>query len=105
MLEYLVQRHFLYNYQASNNSTKVEAPKENAGQVPTRETTRQTIPSFGVHRLRHFFASYMHDLGYSDAIIQALGGWSTDNVMKSVYRHALNEDEARKSVVNDFSFL
>lgn len=27
------------------------------------------------------------------------------NVMKSVYRHALNEDEARKSVVNDFSFL
>ena len=63
------------------------------------------IPSFGIHRLRHFFASYMHDLGYSDAIIQSLGGWSTDNVMKSVYRHALNEDEARKSVVNDFSFL
>lgn len=70
-----------------------------------RVQKRLNIPSFGVHRLRHFFASYMHDLGYSDAIIQALGGWSTDNVMKSVYRHALNEDEARKSVVNDFSFL
>lgn len=63
------------------------------------------MPTFGIHRLRHFFASYMHELGYSDAIIQALGGWSTDNVMKSVYRHALDSDEARKAVVNDFSFL
>ena len=35
-----------HNYQASNNNAKVEAPKENAGQAPTRETTRQTIPSF-----------------------------------------------------------
>ncbi len=70
-----------------------------------RTQKKLNIPSFGVHRLRHFFASYMHDLGYSDAIIQSLGGWSTDNVMKSVYRHAMNEDEARKSVVNDFSFL
>lgn len=70
-----------------------------------RVQKKLNIPSFGVHRLRHFFASYMHDLGYSDAIIQALGGWSTDNVMKTVYRHALNQDEARKSVVNDFSFL
>lgn len=62
------------------------------------------IPHFGIHRLRHFFASYMHDKGYSDAIIQAFGGWSTDNVMKSVYRHAINEDEAQKAVVNDFIF-
>lgn len=70
-----------------------------------RTQKKLNIPSFGIHRLRHFFASYMHDLGYSDAIIQSLGGWSTDNVMKSVYRHAMNEDEARKAVVNDFSFL
>lgn len=70
-----------------------------------RTQKKLSIPAFGIHRLRHFFASYMHELGYSDAIIQALGGWSTDNVMKSVYRHAMNEDEARKSVANDFSFL
>lgn len=62
------------------------------------------IPSFGIHRMRHFFASYMHDLGYSDAVIQSLGGWSTDCVMKSVYRHALNEDEARAQIANDFLF-
>lgn len=70
-----------------------------------RTQKKLSIPSFGIHRLRHFFASFMHDLGYSDAIIQSLGGWSTDNVMKSVYRHAMNEDEVRRSVVNNFSFL
>ena len=70
-----------------------------------RVQKRLNIPSFGIHRMRHFFASYMHDLGYSDAIIQSLGGWSTDSVMKSVYRHALNTDEVKQSVVNDFSFL
>lgn len=62
------------------------------------------IPSFGIHRLRHFFASYSHDLGYSDAMIQKMGGWSTDNVMKSVYRHAMNEDQAAESIKKDFSF-
>lgn len=60
------------------------------------------IPSFGVHRLRHYFASYAHELGYSDAVIQAVGGWSTDNVMKSVYRHALNVNEAAVSMASDF---
>lgn len=62
------------------------------------------IPHFGIHRLRHFFASYSHELGYSDAFIQAVGGWSTDNVMKSVYRHAMNEQEASIKMTDDFSF-
>ena len=62
------------------------------------------IPFFSVHKLRHFFASYAHDLGYSDAVIQSLGGWSTDNVMKKVYRHALGTSDALQSVKNDFSF-
>lgn len=62
------------------------------------------IPAFGIHRLRHFFASYSHELGYSDAVIQAVGGWSTDNVMKSVYRHAMNEQEAQAKMSEDFSF-
>lgn len=62
------------------------------------------IPYFSVHKLRHFFASYTHDLGYSDAIIQSVGGWNSD-VMKRTYRHALNEDEARQSIADNFSFL
>ena len=62
------------------------------------------IPSFPIHKMRHFFASYSHDLGYSDATIQAMGGWSTDNVMKRVYRHAMNESEVRKQITTDFTF-
>ena len=61
------------------------------------------IPFFSLHKLRHFFASYSHELGYSDAIIQAIGGWETDHVMKSVYRHAMNKDQAKKNMANDFA--
>ena len=61
------------------------------------------IPFFSLHKLRHFFASYSHELGYSDAIIQAIGGWETDHVMKSVYRHAMNKDQAKKNIANDFA--
>ena len=69
-----------------------------------RAEKKLNIPHFGIHRLRHFFASYSHELGYSDAFIQAVGGWSTDNVMKSVYRHAMNEQEASLKMTDDFSF-
>ena len=70
----------------------------------TRTQKELKIPHFGVHRLRHFFASYSHEQGYSDAVIQAVGGWSSDHVMKSVYRHALNKDEAIAKIASDFDF-
>ena len=71
-----------------------------------RVQKRLNIPSFGIHRLRHFFASYAHDtLKLSDATIQALGGWNTDNVMKSTYRHAMNENEVKEQIASNFSFL
>ena len=68
-----------------------------------RTQKKLNIPHFGIHRLRHYFASYAHELGYSDAVIQAVGGWSTDHVMKSVYRHAMNSDEAKNKMIDDFS--
>jgi len=49
------------------------------------------IPSFRFHDLRHFYASYAHSMGMSDADIMKSGGWKTDNVMKNVYRHAMQE--------------
>lgn len=61
------------------------------------------IPYFSIHKLRHFFASYCHELGYTDAQIKKLGGWDSD-VFKKVYRHAMNEDEARSQVATDFKF-
>lgn len=69
---------------------------------------RRTLPKldiqfFSVHKLRHFFCSYCHDLGYTDAQIKKLGGWDSD-VFRKVYRHAMSEDEARKQIKKDFNF-
>lgn len=44
---------------------------------------------YKLHSFRHFFASYLHEQGYSDAEIMRLGGWSTPHIMQKVYRHAL----------------
>jgi len=49
------------------------------------------IPSFRFHDLRHFYATYAHSMGMSDADIMKSGGWKTDSVMKTVYRHAMKE--------------
>lgn len=54
------------------------------------------LPDMSMHKLRHFFASYAHELGFSDAAIMSLGGWQTDHVMKQHYRHAMTQAEASK---------
>lgn len=46
------------------------------------------IPRFTLHKMRHYFATTLSDMGVSEADILALGGWSTDRVMKAVYRHS-----------------
>lgn len=46
---------------------------------------------FSLHKLRHYFCSNAHALGIPDAYIMAMGGWSTDNVMKTIYRHAMDD--------------
>lgn len=63
------------------------------------------IEKFSLHKMRHFFASYMHDLGYSDKQIQAAGGWKTNNIMKTVYQHAMEMDEAKKKMSDDIGGL
>lgn len=70
-----------------------------------RAQDRACVPHFRLHALRHFFASYLHDLGYSDKQVQALGGWSTDSIMKSIYQHALDMDAAKKRASADLSAL
>lgn len=61
------------------------------------------IPRFPLHKLRHFFASYMHELGYSDQDIQEAGGWASGHVMKSVYRHALDKEATMDRMAADLS--
>lgn len=71
----------------------------------SRVEKKLNIPHFSLHKMRHFFASYMHDLGYSDKQIQEAGGWKTDGVMKRVYQHAMDMDEAKKRMSADISGL
>lgn len=77
----------------------------NLDKVWNKMLGRIGLPRFPMHKMRHFFASYMHSLGYSDASIQEMGGWKTDSVMKAVYRHAMSLDEAKQSAANDISKL
>ncbi|MBD5509934.1 MAG: tyrosine-type recombinase/integrase [Lachnospiraceae bacterium] len=51
------------------------------------------LPKFPLHKLRHYFASQMSALGVPEADILKMGGWETDHVMKSVYRHSMMEKE------------
>ena len=66
---------------------------------------RLDIPSFSAHKLRHFFASYMHSKGYTDKQIQEAGGWKTDNIMKTVYQHAMDMDRAKQNMATDIGGL
>ena len=58
---------------------------------------RAGLPHFRFHDLRHYSASIQHALGVPDAYIMQRGGWSSDGVLKSVYRHALKDKEAEES--------
>lgn len=59
------------------------------------ESTQQKlgIPHFPLHKLRHYFASKMSALNIPEADILKMGGWETDHIMKSVYRHSMMEKE------------
>ena len=70
-----------------------------------RAQKRLGIPLFPLHKLRHFFASYMHDLGYSDKQIQEFGGWKTDEVMKTVYQHAMEMDKVKNDMASNIGAL
>lgn len=60
------------------------------------------IKEFSVHKLRHYFASRMMDMGIDQKTIQDMGGWSTDSVLKTVYQHSVvMKDSERKKKISD----
>lgn len=59
----------------------------------SRKVAKLGIKHFSLHKLRHYYASLAHSLGVPDQYIMHAGGWRSDNVMKSVYRHALQDKE------------
>lgn len=55
------------------------------------------VPHFRFHDLRHYAASIMHAIGVPDQYILQRGGWSSDNVMKTVYRNVIDMEAARQT--------
>lgn len=65
---------------------------------------KQGFEGIRFHDLRHFFASYCHNiLRLSDAQIQMLGGWKTDYVMKKIYIQSMQNEEAAAQAAGAFS--
>lgn len=56
------------------------------------------IPHFTLHKLRHFFASYMMQCGFTQKQVQGEVGWSTMYTMQELYQHAMDIDGARKGM-------
>lgn len=55
------------------------------------------LPHFRFHDLRHYSASIMHAIGVPDQYILERGGWSSDNVMKQVYRNVINLESVKQN--------
>lgn len=68
----------------------------------TKIEKRLGLQHFTIHKLRHYFASQMSALGVPDADIMKLGGWQSDHVMKSIYRHSMieKEEKAKREAAN-----
>ena len=62
-----------------------------------RALKKNKINHFRFHDLRHYSASIRHALGIPDAYIMADGGWSSDKVLKAVYRHAMSDRKKEMS--------
>ena len=55
------------------------------------------------HQLRHLFATSANDLGIADEYIQKLGGWSSNNILKSVYTHTtMSLEQQYQKKIDDF---
>lgn len=83
---------YIYKGHPANLYDNIRSAQDKAG-----------VQHFKLHALRHFFASYMHDKGYSDKQIQEMGGWKTTYVLDTVYKHAMNMNETKTQMSNDIS--
>ena len=70
----------------------------------TRIEKQLGLQHFTIHKLRHYFASQMSAFGVPEADILKLGGWQSDRVMKSIYRHSMMNKEEKAATALTLSF-
>lgn len=58
------------------------------------------LPHFTLHKMRHFYASYLDSIGVPSKVIQKAGGWKTDHIMKTVYTHAMNVEKEQAAIAS-----
>lgn len=72
----------------------------------TRAQKQLGIKHFSFHKLRHFFASFAMQNGYTQKQIQETGGWADGSrIMAITYQHAMKLKEAQRSMAQDISNL
>ncbi|MDD3253948.1 MAG: tyrosine-type recombinase/integrase [Lachnospiraceae bacterium] len=75
----------------------VTASPDNVSERFRRALEAAGLPHFRFHDLRHYAASIMHAIGVPDQYILQRGGWSSDNIMKTIYRNTIDLEKVRQT--------
>lgn len=69
----------------------------------TKLLKKNNLKHMSFHDLRHLNASTMLALGIPDKYAMERGGWSSTNIIKSVYQHTLTEERKKNDkIINDY---
>lgn len=80
LIDLIHQQGFVYNGHPNSLTDYLDRVQRHLG-----------LPHFSFHKLRHFFVSKMSEMNIPDVDIMKYGGWESDYVMKTVYRHSLED--------------
>lgn len=95
---------FVINRMAGIQGRIIQATPDQITHRFRRALKSAHLPDFRFHDLRHYSAAIMHVVGMSDQYIMRRGGWSSDHVMKSVYRNVIDLEVKRQDKMAEDHF-